>query len=145
MEKIDSFSAENKWLSNFYVSDIFYKGRLYGSTEAAYQAHKSLDENIQDQFTLLNPREAKSLGQTIKKRPDWDTHKEVVMYDVLKIKFQDRVLRKRLLETGNAELIESNWWHDNTWGDCSCMNCINTEGHNLLGKTLMKIRQELHD
>ena len=92
---------------------------------------------------MLTPRAAKELGQIIEKRPDWETYKETVMYEVLVEKFKDRVLCKRLLATGGAELIEGNWWHDNTWGNCSCTNCIYTEGKNLLGKTLMRVRSEL--
>lgn len=46
-------------------------------------------------------------------------------------------LKAKLLETGDAELVESNWWHDYFWGVC------NGRGENHLGKILMKIRAEL--
>jgi len=144
IEKIDNFGGEYRWLSNFYNHRISYQGVVYLSTEAAYQASKSLDEGVRLQFSDLNPRESKELGQTIEKRADWETYKENVMYDVLELKFKDRVLRKRLIETGDAELIEGNWWHDNIWGNCSCVNCINIEGRNMLGKTLMLIRDQIN-
>ena len=143
--KIDRFGGEHHWLSNFYNHATLYQGTVYLSTESAYQAAKSLDDDVRQQFKMLTPRGAKELGQTIKKRPDWETYKKTVMYEVLVLKFQDRVLRKRLLATGDAELIEGNWWHDNTWGNCSCVNCINIEGKNLLGKTLMLIRSQVRE
>ena len=142
---IGNFGGEYRWLSNFYIHAITYKGKTYTSTEAAYQAHKSLDEDIHEQFTVLSPRESKELGQTIEKRSDWDMVKGSVMYEVLVEKFKDRVLRKKLLETGDAELVEGNWWHDNTWGDCICSDCIGITGVNMLGKTLMRIRKEIRD
>jgi predicted NAD-dependent protein-ADP-ribosyltransferase YbiA (DUF1768 family) len=62
----------------------------------------------------------------------------------LRLKFQDPKLRAMLLATGNEELIEGNTWHDNTWGDCSCDACKDIEGKNMLGKLLMKVRDELY-
>jgi len=143
MNKITLFKEEFGWLGNYYKHPITYKGKLYGSTEAAYQAHKSLDEDIHELFTTMGPGTSKKEGQLIEKRLDWETYKEVVMYEVLVLKFEDRVLRKKLIETHPMELIEGNWWHDNTWGDCTCVNCVNIEGRNLLGKTLMRVREEV--
>ena len=42
-----------------------------------------------------------------------------------------------LLSTGNAELIEGNWWNDTFWGICR------GKGENHLGKILMNIRNQL--
>ena len=28
-----------------------------------------------------------------------------------------------LIATGDIELVEKNNWHDNFWGDCSCLRC----------------------
>lgn len=46
-------------------------------------------------------------------------------------------MRARLLETGDAMLIEGNTWGDTFWGVC------NGQGLNVLGNLLMEIRQEL--
>ena len=60
------------------------------------------------------------------------------MYEICKIKFiTNPNFTKRLLETGNQELIEGNDWNDTFWGVC------NGEGENNLGRTLMRIRREL--
>ena len=60
------------------------------------------------------------------------------MYNICKLKFiQNPELGKLLLGTKDEELIEGNDWDDTFWGVC------NGVGENHLGKTLMKIRDEL--
>jgi hypothetical protein len=59
------------------------------------------------------------------------------MYGLILGKFQDPELKTKLLATGDAELIEGNWWGDVYWGVC------NGEGRNELGKILMQVRDEL--
>ena len=61
------------------------------------------------------------------------------MYKCLRSKFSAPELREKLLDTGDAELIEGNWWNDTTWGVC------NGVGENRLGKLLMQIRAEIKD
>ena len=61
-----------------------------------------------------------------------------VMYQVCKAKFlQNPDLARKLVETGDAELVEGNTWGDKVWGVCDGV------GENNLGKTLMRIRDEL--
>ena len=55
-------------------------------------------------------------------------------------KFSNTKLRDKLLSSGDAILIEGNYWHDNFWGDCYCDRCSNIVGQNQLGKLLMKVR-----
>lgn len=68
-----------------------------------------------------------------------------VMYDILKAKFSDEDLKARLLLTAEKQLIEGNNWHDNFWGNCTCKKCGSIEGKNMLGKLLMKLREELQE
>jgi ribA/ribD-fused uncharacterized protein len=64
----------------------------------------------------------------------------------LRLKFtQNPELRRRLLDTGDAVLVEGNTWHDNYWGTCTFRRCSKTKGKNMLGKLLMQVRQELAD
>jgi len=46
-------------------------------------------------------------------------------------------LKASLRQTGNARLVEGNWWGDTFWGVC------NGKGTNHLGKVLMEVRREL--
>lgn len=86
----------------------------------------------------LNPQSAKRLGRSVLLRPDWEEIKYDVMYQVCKAKFQQNPdLGQKLLKTGNAELIEGNTWGDRIWGVCKGI------GENNLGKTLMRVRDEL--
>lgn len=131
---IDSFSGEYRFLSNFYADP---HGGL--SVEHYYQARKT--EDIEEADAILNantPGEAKRLGRKATLRPDWDDIKDDVMLILLWRKFCHEPLRTRLLETGDQELIEGNTWGDTYWGVC------NGKGKNMLGKLLMKVRDELN-
>lgn len=143
-EIINSFDGKYDFLSNFYDCDITYNGLSYKNSEAAFQAQKTLDLNLKSMFTTMTPYEAKKCGRRLNIRKDWEEIKDKVMYEICLAKFtQNSNLKKKLLDTGNAELIEGNYWHDNCWGDCNCTKCKNISGQNRLGKILMKIRDEL--
>jgi len=110
----------------------------YQNNEAAFQAQKTLDENERMKFTTLNPSEAKYLGRHVKLRPDWESIKTNVMYEICLAKFtQNEDLKEKLLATGNKHLEEGNTWGDKIWGT------VNGIGENRLGKILMQIRDEL--
>lgn len=67
------------------------------------------------------------------------------MYNIVKSKFSNNdYLCNLLLSTDNAYLEETNSWHDNFWGKCTCPKCIDKEGVNTLRNILMKIREELN-
>lgn len=142
-EPIGKFEGKYKFLSNFYPCKIIYEGIEYPSTEHAYQAAKTLNrEHRQMIAELPTPGKAKKAGRVVDIREDWNDVKFQVMYDICKLKFIQPEFKQRLLETGDAYLIEGNWWHDNTWGICGCKKCPGT-GLNLLGKVLMQIRADI--
>ena len=64
------------------------------------------------------------------------------MLEALRTKFSIKGLKEKLLATGDEELVEGNFWHDNFWGVCSCSKCGN-KGQNKLGKLLMQVREEI--
>lgn len=133
---INVFRGDNAFLSNFYIAPVFYQGIRFENNEAAFQAAKC-PERMYD-FYGLTPRDAKRLGRSVELRPDWDTVKYEVMYRICKAKFlQNPDLACKLIDTGDAELIEGNTWGDQVWGIC------NGVGENNLGKILMRIRDEL--
>jgi hypothetical protein len=66
------------------------------------------------------------------------------MSAVLRAKFADPDLRAKLLASGDADLVEGNTWHDQTWGDCCCgRRACSGLGANRLGRMLMELRDEL--
>lgn len=139
---ISQFSGKYQFLSNFYPCHISYFNLRFTSVEAAFQAAKCQDVKQREQFCGLSPAEARRLGRTVPLRPHWETCKIAIMRDLLVNKFQlNPGLKKLLIATGNAPLIESNAWHDNFWGNCTCKRCENMEGRNVLGNLLMEIRR----
>lgn len=140
---IDSFNGRFRFLSNFYEKDILVRGddepvTSWRSSEHLYQASKTLDKEEQTWVRLAKtPAEAKKRGRQITLRPDWDEVKDLAMLNILRLKFQDPDLRRMLLATGDAELIEGNWWGDTYWGVCK------GQGQNMLGKALMLVRDEV--
>lgn len=136
--KIGGFVGEYRWLSNFYPVRVEWEGRVYGSSEAAYQSGK-YPPSERDVFTTLDPDPAKKLSRT--KPYDtaaWELRKERTMKEVLWAKFsQNPELAKKLVATGDRVLEETNWWGDRIWG------VHEGQGKNLLGLQLMEIRARL--
>lgn len=137
-KKIGGFVGSYRWLSNFFKCRVEWEGRVYTSSEAAYQSGKYPPAE-RDVFTTLDPDPAKKLSRT--KPYDtaaWETRKERTMREVLWAKFsQNPELAAQLLATGDRVLEETNWWGDKVWG------VFQGEGQNLLGKQLMEIRARL--
>lgn len=133
---IDSFDGEYDFLSNFYNCPLRYKGVTYRNSEAAFQAQKITDVYTQVRdFSDATASEAKKLGRRCNLRPDWDDIRVREMRAIVLEKFiQNPSLERRLLKTGNATLIEGNWWNDKFWGVCK------GEGCNMLGIILMEVR-----
>lgn len=140
---IDRFNNENKFLSNFQASTIFYEGKKYATVEHAYQAQKSVDPQEQEEIrNAISPSQAKKLGRRVKAWDGWSDAKAALMLELLRLKFQNPFLRHKLLATGEAILIEGNTWHDRFYGICRCTKC-NNQGLNVLGKLLMQVRDEI--
>lgn len=141
---IDKFDGKYEFLSNFYNSEIFYEGITYPTVEHAFQAAKTLNQDERIAISKLDtPGKAKRAGRKCNLRKDWEEIKNDVMYQCVKAKFQDPELKNLLLETKHRYLVEGTTWHDNYWGNCSCEKCKSIQGNNQLGKTLMRVREEL--
>jgi len=68
---------------------------------------------------------------------DWNNIKTDIMKDILKHKVEQHpYVLKKLLESGNREIIEDSW-RDAEWGWGE-----NKNGKNLLGKVWMELREE---
>lgn len=137
---INKFQGETRWLSNFQVCNIEIDGKLYKTTEHAYQAFKTLDETEHEQIrNAATAGKAKRLGRKATLRSDWEDVKEEVMWYVNWLKFQDPELRQKLLDTGDEELVEGNTWGDTYWGVCK------GKGKNRLGHILTQIRARIRN
>lgn len=145
LERINQFNDKYAFLSNFYASEVLYEDLVYPTVEHAYQAAKTTDIKIRENFAwrILTAKEAKQEGRKLIIRKDWESIKLKVMEELLRKKFLDHMNLRFLLKTETAWLEEGNYWHDNFWGNCSCVKCSNIEGKNNLGMLLMNIRFEL--
>lgn len=133
---IDLFDGEYAFLSNFYPAIVEFEGLIYFSSEAAYQAAKTIDLSKRMVFTQLDAGQSKRAGRKLELRPDWDRIKNQVMYEICYNKFVgERSLMRQLVLTHPHELVEGNTWGDRYWGVC------NGQGENHLGKILMLIRE----
>lgn len=141
-EVIKFCGARSKYgfLSNFYPAQFLYKDLWWQTTEHAYQASKTLiPEQIIQVQAAATPGIAKRLGRTVTLRPDWETVKDSIMFDCCLEKFQqNKVLRDKLVATGDAILVEHTPWKDYYWGDGG-----DGTGQNKLGMVLMGIRKWL--
>lgn len=140
---ITQFRDEYRFLSNFYLIDIEYKGRIFPSTEHAYMSEKSNDITWKEYCANKNisPSDVKKNSKLIRLIDGWDEIKLSVMEDVLRIKFKDENLKKLLLDTGNQNIQEGNTWKDRFWG--VDLNVNPNFGENHLGRLIMKIRDEI--
>ncbi len=140
-KNIKGFFGPYRWLSNFHLVEITYEGITYPSTENAYQASKFRDGEeeleLKHSFSAISPASAKKTSKLIPIRPDWDDIKLKVMEDLNRLKYQNPVCCRLLIDTGDKYLEETNWWNDKFWGVCR------GEGENHLGKIIMKIREEI--
>jgi ribA/ribD-fused uncharacterized protein len=135
MSVIDYFgtgtdAGDNSFLSNFYWDDGW-------TVEHHYQAAKTDDPDWATRILEApNPAAAKKYGRKAPMRPTWDDEKVAVMLALLRLKFRSPEMAARLLTTGDAQLVEGNWWGDTFWGVCKGV------GENHLGKLLMQVRSE---
>ena len=145
MNKIDRFDGEYAFLSNFYEAPFEKDGIVYPTNEHFFQAMKTLDPKERQAIAeAATPGAAKRMGRKVKLRPDWNDVRYQAMKEGLALKFLTHPeLAEKLIETGDAWLIEGNYWHDNTWGDCHCPQCILIDGKNWLGTLLTDLRREL--
>jgi ribA/ribD-fused uncharacterized protein len=145
---VASFRGDYHFLSNFFLSNVLYDGYVYPSAEHAFQAAKvggSAEEievfraEIRD---ASSPARAKYMGRQVTLRSDWEEVKVAVMSQVVMQKFAaNPTLRRKLVNTGKAQLIEGNTWGDRFWG--AEWERGKWQGENMLGKILEGVRERL--
>ena len=65
---INKFRGANRFLSNFYETSVEWEGLTYPSSEAAFQAAKTLDQEDRKRFQTMVPTVAKREGYKVKLR-----------------------------------------------------------------------------
>ncbi len=136
-------------LSNFSAFNLRWKSREFPTLEHAYHWEKFAHQNppgsecdacyvirrapsAHDAFTFAQ------IGRAVGRRADWNEVRVDIMRDLLRAKVeQHEYVRRKLLATGDRELVE-NSWRDDFWGWGP-----NRDGKNMLGKLWMEIRDEL--
>lgn len=144
IKAINGFDGKYEFLSNFHLEWVEWGDIMYPTNEHAFQAAKTLLISQRLEIAeLATPGQAKRAGRKVKLRTDWEQIKTIIMGEVVLNKFQQNPeLKKLLLETGDAELIEKNCWHDNIWGNCDCgREKCRVVGENRLGIILMLVRE----
>ena len=142
-------------LSNFSAFTLEFDGDQFATSEAAYQYQKFVGywdlndaegddaQEIADQIIKArSAHEAFKIAEHNKdlRRPDWDDVKLDVMRRILRAKAdQHEYVRRKLLATGDRELIEDSW-RDDFWGWGP-----NRDGQNWLGRLWMEVRDVLRE
>lgn len=129
-------------LSNFSAFTLQWKKLRFDTAEAAYHWEKfPRNPGIRDEiWTAPSAHEAFKIAERNKAWRDsqWDDVKVDIMRDILRAKAaQHEYVRRKLLATGDRELIE-NSWRDDFWGWGA-----DEGGQNMLGKLWMEVRAEL--
>lgn len=135
-------------LSNFSAFNLRWHGHRFATSEHAYHWCKfsSLIRSESGGYVRDQILDADSAHEAFKvaesnrdrRRIDWDDVKVDTMRAILRAKAsQHEYVRRKLLATGDRDLIE-NSWRDDFWGWGEHRN-----GTNVLGKLWMEIREEL--
>jgi ribA/ribD-fused uncharacterized protein len=134
---ISQFKDEYRFLSNFWPCAVEFEGMVFPSVEHAHVAAKTTSIEIRCNICELTAGQATCYGKTMQIRDDWLAIRLTVMDTLVRSKFENDILAKKLLATGDQLLQEGNTWGDTFWG------VYNRFGENHLGKTLMRVRNEL--
>ena len=153
------FYSYQDYLSNFYRCKITFDDNVFTTSEQLYMYFKAkyfndakMSKKILSAKTAF---EAKKLGRKVKHFHvgDWDKVSPSIMYEVLRLKFnQNEKLKDKLIETGTLWLVEASP-KDKLWGiglECGSDNLLPSDtratlptkwqGKNRLGNLLMVLR-----
>ena len=146
------------WLSNWIPKDlsIDYMGHKFNTSEQLFMYIKAKTFNDHEMAHEIatkgqDPRTAKNLGRKVKGYDEihWSRKRIEAMYTAVYAKFsQYPELKKQLLDTGDKILVEGTpfdpiWGVKIKWDDDRILDEKNWNGQNLLGKVLMRVREDL--
>lgn len=146
------------FLSNWIPNDlrIIYMSQLFTNSEQLFMYFKAEffnDWETAEEIVDLgkDPKTAKNLGRKVKgfNEKEWSKVREEMMYKAIMLKFKSsKELTKKLLDTYPKILVEGTpfdpiWGVMIKWDDDRILNEKNWKGQNLLGKVLMRVRDDL--
>lgn len=137
---ITAFDKEYEFLSNDYECEIpvVEDELVFTNITSALIAKKSNDIGTRRKFTRFSAAKARKKESSIPENDYWEENKDDILYDLLKIKFtHNKDLKSKLLATHLHDLINNVTYPDTYYG------VRFGEGKNVLGKLLMKLREEL--
>jgi len=128
--------------SNFSSFQVDIWSKTWMTSEHAYQAQKFITrEDIQEKIQCArSAHDAKVIARehAFEVHGGWEKEKIVVMMDICQAKLEQHpFIQKRLLETGDREIIEDSS-KDSFWGWGP-----DKKGENNLGKIWMTLRAEM--
>ena len=148
-------NEENAYLSNWYPSPFTVEKKNFSSMEQFMMYRKAIcfgDEAVaKNILSTDDASQIKALGRQVKNYDEhiWNGIRQIVVYKGLLAKFsQNEDLKDRLKSTGEAILAECAV-KDLIWGvglsmkDPNRLDKTKWEGQNLLGYTLMMVREYL--
>lgn len=157
-EKIEYcfFWKSNSYFSNWYPSDFIVDGIMYWCVEQYMMAKKAELFNDYTVYRMImmsnSQKEIKALGRTIRGFSDeiWIPNRERIVFEGNYAKFtQNETLKSYILKQKDKVLVEASPY-DKIWGiglDSSDLKFVcnphNWRGLNLLGFTLMRVRDKI--
>ncbi len=143
-ERVFFYERDFYVLSNFSAFTLRWNGIRFDTSEAAYHWEKFPASQMVQELIVTAPsaHEALCLARHYEqfRRPDWNDVRVEIMRSILQEKArQHEYVRRKLLATGDRELIEDSW-RDDFWGWGP-----NHDGKNMLGRLWMEIRQKLRE
>jgi ribA/ribD-fused uncharacterized protein len=142
-QRVFFYEQDHYYLSNFSAFMVEFGGVMFPTSEHAYQWCKFLDPLKQRAIQVASSaHDAFKMAERWKPyvRENWPSVRIDLMRDILRHKVdQHEYVRRKLLQTGDRELIE-NSWRDSFWGWGP-----ERDGENMLGKLWVQIRAELRE
>lgn len=158
MDKIICFhliDEPNGFLSNWYPSPFTLDGIPYSCVEQYMMHQKAITFNDTETAAAIlatdNPGKIKALGRSVQNYRDtvWNGIRQIVVYRGLLEKFRQNPTLKQLLLATHPHILAECALRDNIWGIGMTMHDEYRieldlwQGQNLLGFTLMMVREEL--
>lgn len=148
-------NEENGYLSNWYPAAFTTDGITFSTMEQYMMYRKAVcfgNVKVAEQILATEDvAEIKALGRLVSGYDEslWNGVRQIVVYEGLWVKFSQNLdLREQLKETGSAVLAECAV-KDRIWGiglsmhDPDRLDRAKWQGQNLLGYTLMMVRDRL--